>query len=138
MEITHRTHNLHIAPRKLRLVADQVRHMNAIKASGVLPLVINKGGHLIEKSLKSAIQVAKDNNLNPDTLTIQRIWCDEGIKLKRVIHRSRGRMAPIKKHYSHLSIVLKGEPATKAVRRGKAQPTPEVTEAPTEVQTEEK
>jgi len=138
MEITHRTHNLHIAPRKLRLVADQVRYMNANQATGVLPLVINKGGHLIEKSLKSAIQVAKDNNLDLNTLVIQRIWCDEGMKLKRVISRSRGRMAPIRKHYSHLSIVLKGEVASKPNRRAKAATTSEVETTTTQDQTEEK
>ena len=137
MEITHRTHNLHIAPRKLRLVADQVRYMTATKAAGVLPLVVNKGVHLIEKSLKSAIQVAKDNNLDVSTLVIQQIWCDEGMKLKRVISRSRGRMAPIRKHYSHLSIVLKGEVASKPNRRAKAA-TAEVAETTTQNQSEEK
>lgn len=135
MEITHKTHNLRIAPRKLRLVADKIRHMKADHAMGLLPLVVNKGAQLAQKSLKSAIQVAKDNNLNPDSLIIQGIWCDEGMKLKRVIHRSRGRMAPIRKHYSHLSIVLVGEPAGRVSRRKTAE---KVVAAESPTQTEEK
>jgi len=109
MEITHRTNNLRIAPRKLRLVADKLRHQNTDQALGMLPLVVNKGAGLLEKSLKSAVQVAKDNNLDPSTLVIQRIWCDEGPKLKRMIGHSRGRMSMIMKKFSHVSIVLKGE-----------------------------
>jgi large subunit ribosomal protein L22 len=120
MELTHRTHNLKIAPRKLRLVIDQLRYMNAQKALGELPLVINKGAGLAAKSLKSAVQVAKDNDLNPETLVIQQIWADEGMKLKRIIGHSRGRMSPIRKHYSHLSIVLTGETAPRK-RASKAQ-----------------
>jgi len=134
-EITHVTRNLRIAPRKLRLVIDKMRHMPAGHATEVLPLVVNKGARLAEKSLKSAIEVAKDRGLNPDTLLIQRVWAGEGMKLKRIIGHSRGRMAPIHKHYSHLSIVLKGEPLAKS-RSARAAKASEQTEE-TPVKTEE-
>jgi large subunit ribosomal protein L22 len=117
MEITHRTNNLRIAPRKLRLVADQIRYFDANKAIGVLNVVPNKGAGLIAKSLKSAIQVASDNNLDISSLVIQRVFVDEGMSLKRMTSRSRGRMSRITKKYSHLSLVLKGEEATKSRRR---------------------
>lgn len=110
MEIVHKTHNLKIAPRKLRLVAEAVKHLNANVASGALTVLNKKGAPLIAKSLKSAIQVAADNNLNLDSLSIQRMWCDEGMKLRRYIGNSHGRMTRINKHYSHLTIVLHGEP----------------------------
>lgn len=109
MEITHKTKNIKIAPRKLRLVTDAIMHQNASVALGNLGVVNKKAAPLVAKSLKSAIQVAKDNNLNSDSLVVQRIFCDEGMKLKRMVGCSRGRMARIMKHYSHLSIVLKGE-----------------------------
>ena len=117
MEITHRTNNLRISPRKLRLVADKIRHQNAQAALDMLPLVINKGAGLLYSSLKSAVQVAEDNDLDTTQLSIQRIWCDEGSKLKRAVHRSRGRMNRIIKHNSHVSIVLKGEPRKAAKRK---------------------
>ena len=118
MEITHRTNNVRIAPRKLRLVADQMRHQNVATALGVLPLVTNRGAEILYKSLNAAIDVAKDRNLDLGSLVIQRVWCDEGRKLKRSIHHSRGRSAMIMKQSSHLSIMLKGEP--KARTRKKA------------------
>ena len=117
MEITHRTNNLRIAPRKLRLVADTMRYQNALRALEMLPLVPNRGADLLFRSLKSAVQVAKDNNLDDTGLVIQRIWCDEGKPLKRQVMHSRGRAAMIMKKYSHLSIVLIGEPKTKTTKR---------------------
>ena len=117
MEVTHVTHNLRIAPRKLRLVTDKIRYMTATQALEMLPLIVNKGAELALKSLKSAIQVAVDRDASADTLVIQRIWSDEGRKLKRSIHRSKGRSLPITKAYSHLSIVLTGEEAVRT-RRG--------------------
>lgn len=137
MEISHRTHNLKIAPRKLRLVADKMRYMGALKALDVLPLVINKGAGLAFKSLASAVQVAKDKDLQPDSLVIQQVWVDEGMKLKRVIGRSRGQMSPIKKHYSHLSIILTGEPAVRArTRRSPKNTVQPVADQPTETEKE--
>lgn len=117
MEITHKTHNLRIAPRKLRLVSDQMRYQSAENALRLLPLILNKGAGLLYKSLKSAIEVAKDNQLDPSNLVIQRVWCDEGRKLKRSIHHSRGRSSMIMKQSSHLSIVLKGEPKVRAKKK---------------------
>lgn len=123
MEITHRTRNLRIAPRKLRLVADKIRYKNAEQAVQILNLVPNKGGHILAKSLKSAIQVAKDNNLESSSLIIQRVWCDEGTALKRLVGASRGRMLPIMKKYSHVSLVLVGE-SPKRVTKKKSTITP--------------
>ena len=113
MEITHRTKNLPITARKLRLVADKMRYQKAEKALELLPLLPQKGARLLRTSLASAVQVAKDNDMDSSTLVIQQIWGDEGRRLKRYIGHSRGRMAPIQKLSSHLSIVLTGEVQTK-------------------------
>lgn len=124
MEILHRTHNLKIAPRKLRLVADKMRHQDADKALASLPLYLQKAAGMIQKSLKAAVMAAKDQNLEPATLVIQRIWCDEGMKLKRMVMKSHGQSTRIMKHHSHLSIVLKGEPQSGRTRAKAA--TPEI------------
>ena len=117
MEITHRTNNLRIAPRKLRLVIDKVRHLDANKALGTLSVVPNKGAAIASAALASAIQVAKDNNIDPSTLVIQRVWADEGTSLKRLVGASRGRMTRIMKKYSHLSFVLVGNEPEKRNKR---------------------
>ncbi|MBU6389089.1 50S ribosomal protein L22 [Patescibacteria group bacterium] len=137
MIITHHTRNLRITPRKLRLVADSIRYKDAAAASQLLGLLPQKGAGLILKSLKSAIQVAKDKDLDPATLTIQRILCDEGSSFKRVISHSRGRMSRIMKKSSHLSIVLTGEAPTKSRRRPAASRTAKAKSQPSAEQTAE-
>lgn len=135
-EVQHHTRNIRIAPRKLRLVVDKVRHLPAEKAIALMPLILKRGSIHVEKALKAAVEAARDKNLNPDTLVVQRIWADEGQAMKRVITRSRGRSSGIMKKYSHLTVVLKGEEgasAKKATKRIKATPedaveTPAVTE----------
>jgi len=117
MELTHVTHNLRIAPRKLRLVADAMRHKSVDQALGILPLMPQKAAGLFYKALAAAKQTALDHGMNGETLVIQRVMSDEGRKLKRAVHRSRGRMFPIQKFHSHLTIVVKGaEPVAKAAR----------------------
>ena len=116
MEFTHRTHNIRVAPRKLRLVADQIKHMPASRALGVLPLTNRAAAHHVQKSLAAAVQVAKDNNYDADTLVIQRIFCDEGPAMRRMQSHAKGRMTSFSKQFSHLSIVLKGEQAAKKAR----------------------
>ena len=106
MEITHFTKNLPITSRKLRLVANTVKYKNATEALGLLNLLPNKGAHLMFKSLSSAIAMAKDNGTAVENLTIQRIMCNDGRTLKRMMGHSRGRMAMIMKKATHLSIVL--------------------------------
>ena len=123
MEVTHHTRNLTIAPRKLRLVADSMRYKTATQAVAMLPLMPQKGAGILLKSLKSAIQVAKDNDIDAETLVIHAVWCNEGSALKRSISRSRGRMTMIMKRHSHLSIVLTGEPAKRVSKKAASKPT---------------
>lgn len=127
-EVTHYTRNIRIAPRKLRLVVDKVRHLGATRALEMLPLVEKRGALHVGKSLKAAIEAAKDQNLKADTLVVQRIWADEGTALKRIVHHSRGRASGIMKKYSHLTIVLKGEEQGKAKRASKSDATESVEE----------
>lgn len=119
LELTHTTRRLRLAPRKVRVVIDKIRHMPAQKALDVLPFVNRGAAPQIAKSVKAAIMAAKDANMNPDTLVIQRAWCDEGSSLKRGIMYSRGRSAVMMKKYSHITLVLTGEPAVKGKRSAK-------------------
>jgi large subunit ribosomal protein L22 len=110
MEFIHKTNNLSIAPRKLRLVADSMKHKDAAHVVALLALIPNKGAGLLRKSLLSAIDMVKQtSDTDPSTLIVHRIMCNTGRTYKRSIGHSRGRMAPIMKQHSHLSIILTGE-----------------------------
>lgn len=136
-EITHHTRSIRIAPRKMRLVIDKIRHQKVEEMLTALPLVNKRGADPIMKALNAAKHAAMDKNLDPATLVIQQAWIDEGPALKRVLRFSRGRSAMIMKKYSHLGLVLKGE-EKRAVKRAKAvkeqakETTAEATETPPE------
>jgi large subunit ribosomal protein L22 len=138
MEFTHHTRNLRIAPRKLRLVSRTVVHKPAAEALLSLALINKKGAPLLAKAVKAAMAMAADQNLDQKSLVIQRILCNEGPRLKRFVGRSRGRITRIEKQYSHLALVMHGDPRTAARRRVKATPaTPEEVKSETTPATNE-
>ena len=131
-QITHHTRGLRIAPRKLRLVADKVRHLSADKAMQLTALLPQKGAPMIFRAVKSAIYAALDQNLDESTLVVQRIIIDEGAALKRLIKHSRGRSSMIMKKYSHINIVLAGDVKVAPSKKKAAKTTEGAEKAATE------
>ncbi len=113
--------HLHIAPRKVRLVADLVRGKTAEDAQTVLNFAVKRASDPILKLLNSALSNAKaTKNVSASDLFISKITVDEGPAGKRVLPKSRGRGEVIKKRTSHVTLVLdvKREEAKK-VKKGK-------------------
>ena len=99
--------HLHIAPRKVRLVADLVRGKKAEEAQTILNFAIKRASDPILKLLNSALSNAKDTkNVPASDLFISKITVDEGPAGKRVLPKSRGRGEIIKKKTSHVTLVL--------------------------------
>jgi large subunit ribosomal protein L22 len=107
MEVRAKTRHLMISPRKLRLVCDQVRGLDAQQAQTVLRFTPHKGAGLIQKTLASALANAENNfNLDPSEMYIAQIFADEGPRLKRFKAGARGRYKPRVKRTSHLTVIL--------------------------------
>lgn len=110
---------IHMAPRKLRLVADLVRGKNAAAAYSALAVLPKAASKPLQHAIKSAVTAAKQQNLGED-FTIATIFVDEGPALKRRIFRSRGRATRMEHRMSHLTLtVAPVEASAKPVRRGK-------------------
>ncbi|MDZ4771380.1 MAG: 50S ribosomal protein L22 [Chloroflexota bacterium] len=102
-----------ISPRKLRLVIDQVRGLNAQQALVVLQYMPQKGAPIVAKLVNSALANAANNfDLETDNMIIQTIFANGGPMLKRFKAGARGRYKPRKKRTSHLTVVL-AEPEVK-------------------------
>lgn len=107
MEVRAMTKYLPISPRKLRLVCDKVRGMDAQEAQIVLDYMPQKGAALVSKTLASAIANATNNfDLNPDDLFVSQIYAGDGPTLKRFKAGARGRYKPRLKRTSHLWVIL--------------------------------
>ena len=107
MPVTVKLNYLRIAPRKVREVADLIRGRKVGEAQTMLEFLVKKSARPLSKLLKSAIAAAKnDFQLEQSNLYISQILVSEGPKLKRWLPASRGRVSPIMKRTSHITLVL--------------------------------
>jgi ribosomal protein L22 len=96
-----------VAPRKARLVADQVRGMPVEEARTLLEFSTRGAARDLARLIASAAANAEANHeLVADDLRIAEIRVDEGPTLKRWRPRARGRATRIDKKTSHLSVAL--------------------------------
>jgi len=94
-----------VQPRKVRILADEVRGTNALKAAALLRFHTSKGAAALRKVLISAIANAQENaQLSPEQLRISTIMVDEGPRLKRMRARAMGRGNKILKKTSHITV----------------------------------
>jgi ribosomal protein L22 len=99
-----------IAPRKARLVADQVRGLQIEKARALLQFSPRGAAHDIRKLIDSAAANAENNHdLIADEMRVAEITVDEGPTLKRYRPRAQGRATPIHKRTSHIAVALSPE-----------------------------
>jgi len=96
-----------IAPRKARLIADQVRGMHIESARALLQFSPRGAAHPIHKLINSAAANAENNHdLIADEMRISSITVDEGPTLRRFRPRAMGRATPINKRTSHIRVAL--------------------------------
>ena len=63
---------------------------------------------MVSKLIKSAMANAQqEGNVDVDKLQIAEVYCDEGTTLKRWRPRAQGRVYPILKRTSHISVALR-------------------------------
>ena len=105
MEVTAKLRGAAISAQKVRLVADEVRGKPIERALDILTFSNKKGANLVKKFLDSAIANAEHNNgLDIDTLRVTTIYVDEGITLKRIMPRAKGRADRISKRTCHITV----------------------------------
>ena len=107
MEIVAKIQYWRIAPRKVRLVADQVRGVGVQRAMDSLMFATQHAARGISKLIKAAVSSASGRKgIDVDSLYVKRISVDQGPTLKRFMTRARGSASPIKKKTSHVTLIL--------------------------------
>jgi len=100
-----------VAPRKARLVADQIRGLPVDEARTLLAFSSRGAARDLARLLDSAAANAEANHeLVADDLRVTDVRVDEGPTLKRWRARARGRATRIDKKTSHLSVALTPTP----------------------------
>ena len=96
-----------IAPKKSRLVIDLVRGKSVVEADNILANLNKESARAIRKVLTSAVANAENNlELNKENLYVKEAYINEGRTLKRMKAGSKGRVNPILKRSSHITIVV--------------------------------
>jgi ribosomal protein L22 len=99
-----------VAPRKARLVADQVRGLQIDRARALLQFSPRSAAQDIGKLIESAAANAENNHdLVADEMRVAEITVDEGPTLRRFRPRALGRATPINKRTSHIAVALSPE-----------------------------
>jgi large subunit ribosomal protein L22 len=102
--------NCPTSPRKMRLVADQVRGENVNKALAILKFSPKEASRKLEKLLMSAISNWQTKNEEVDVekaaLFVKEIKVDGGKMLKRLRPAPQGRAHRIRKRSNHVTLVL--------------------------------
>ncbi|NLN83297.1 MAG: 50S ribosomal protein L22 [Firmicutes bacterium] len=97
-----------IAPRKARIVIDNVRGKNVDEALAILRFTPKAASPIIAKVIQSAVANAENNyDMDSSRLYIAAAYVDQGPTMKRAQPRQRGRAFPILKRSSHITVVLK-------------------------------
>lgn len=105
MEVAARLKGAPISAQKVRLVADQVRGLRVEEALGLLEFSTKKAAHIVKKLLDSAIANAENNEgADVDELKVSSIFVDEGMTMKRLRPRAKGRADRILKRSCHITI----------------------------------
>ena len=110
-EVKAKARFLQISPRKVRLVVDAVRGMNAQEALDKLRFLPQKAAEPVYKLIQSAVANAEQNfGLEIDELYVSRIFADEGPRHRKAPYggrfAGRGRFRPIIRRSSHITVVL--------------------------------
>ncbi|CAH1042487.1 MAG: 50S ribosomal protein L22 [Halomonas sp.] len=105
MEVTAKLSGAALSAQKARLVADQVRGKPVAEAIDLLTFSPKKAAKLVKKVLQSAIANAEENNgMDIDELRVSTICVDEGMTLKRIKPRAKGRADRILKRTCHITV----------------------------------
>jgi large subunit ribosomal protein L22 len=105
MEIVAKHIGARISAQKARLVADQIRGKSVGEALDILTFSNKKGADLVKKVLDSAIANAEHNEgADVDELRVSAIFVDEGMTMKRIRPRAKGRADRVLKRTAHITV----------------------------------
>ena len=99
-----------ISPQKVRLVINMVRGRKVDEALIILSFLPTPSAKAVAKVIKSAAANAENNfQMPPAELRITDIFADQGHTLKRFRPQSRGRVSPILKRSSNITVFVTEE-----------------------------
>ena len=119
METMSSIKNIRITPRKLGMLANEVRGKSVAQAMNYLALSPRRRvAALISSCLKSAVANAEQKGtMDIDKLVISKILVGKGATLKRFKARAKGSASRILKYSCHLSVAVAEDTKAKSTKK---------------------
>ena len=121
--------NIRVSPRKLNLVAQQIRGKKVDRALNELTFSQKRIARDVKKVLQSAVANAENNHdLDVDDLVVREASVGKNLVMKRFHARARGNSGGVEKFFSQITIVVeeKREAEKKAAKPAKTDAAAEV------------
>ncbi len=107
MEVKAVAKDTGIPAAKVRPLVDMVRGKKVDEALTLLRFTPTPKARVVAKAVQSAAANAENNfQIDPADLKVVSIYVDEARSLRRFRPRSRGRVSPIRKHSSHITVIV--------------------------------
>ena len=107
MEVSASAKRLRISAQKVRLVADEIRGKPVAEALDLLSFSNKKAAVLMRKAVESVVANAENNEgADIDDLRISEVYVNEGMTMKRIRPRAKGRADRIFKRSSHITVTV--------------------------------
>ena len=107
MEVRAVAKNTGLPASKIRPLVNMVRGKKVDEALAVLKFTPTPKAKFVAKLVRSAVANAENNfQMDPADLKIISIFADEAMSMRRHRPRSRGRVSPIKKRSSHITVIV--------------------------------
>jgi len=106
-----------VGSRKVDRVIKLIRGKLAQEALAMLKFMPQKGARMLEKVIKSAVANAKNNyKMKEDELIICEAYVNKGVTTRRWQPRARGRIFPINKRTSHITVCVDSKEANNGTK----------------------
>ncbi|MEE9441298.1 MAG: 50S ribosomal protein L22 [candidate division Zixibacteria bacterium] len=114
MQAKARLRYLMMSPRKIRRVVELIKGKSVEDALTILRFTNKAAAGPLSKTIQSAtanaLAIEGTSHLKVEDLSIASINVDEGPQAKRIRFRAMGRVYRYKKRFTHLTVVVEGEP----------------------------
>ena len=102
--------NAPIAPKKMRIILDEVRGKRVDEAMAILRFMRTPHARLVAKAVRSAAANAENNyDMNPRRLRVSKAFASDGERFRRMTPRARGRGDIIQRRRSNVTIIVEEE-----------------------------
>ena len=114
MKVNSVAKNIGIPSRKVKLIVDMVRGKKVDRALDILKFVPTPAARAVSKVIKSAAANAENNfEMTAADLVITDIFANEGQTIKRYRSQARGRVSPMLRRSTHITVFVSEEEHTR-------------------------